>query len=165
MQDGLFMLRTLRAYVQQNGMALTTCPACNAVQTIRSDVCTTRGHSVGMRCSCGTGYTVVVESRKAYRRTTNLSGAYTARSSKNEEVQVLIQNMSMTGLAFTTKKNHTLRKGDELALRLTLDDETCTEIQAHVTIKHISGDFVGCSIKDISVEDDEALANYLMRIP
>jgi len=156
---------TTRVYVQQDGTVPSTCPACGAEHPFQSDKIGTRGSSVELRCSCGNRFSVLPEFRKAYRRETNLRGTHTKSSSENEYGEILIKNMSMTGVGFTTEGDHSLGEGDELMLRFMLGDRKDAKIEAGAVVVRTHGEYVGCKFKKLTPHQEEELVSFLIQIP
>ena len=159
------MSEALRVYVQQDGTVPSTCPACGAERPFQSDKIGTRGRPVELRCSCGNRFSVLPEFRRAYRRETNLRGTYTKFSSENEYGQIIIKNMSMTGVGFTTESDHRLGEGDELMLRFMLDDRKDAKIEAGAVVVRTHGEYVGCKFKKLTPHQEEDLVSFLIQIP
>jgi hypothetical protein len=106
-----------------------------------------------------------VEFRKAYRRETNLCGTYTKLLSGNDHGRILITNMSMVGVGFTTESDHPLGEGDELMLRIMFDDSKHTEIEAVAVVVHVHGEYVGCEFIELTHHREEELVSFLIQIP
>jgi len=159
------MSESPRVYVQQDGTIPSTCPACGAKRPLQADKIEICGRPVELRCSCGHRFSVFPEFRKAYRRKINLCGTYTKLSSEKEHGEILINNMSMTGVGFATAVNHCLSENNELSLRIRLDDDKDCEIEAVAVVIHVFDKFVGCRFKELSTHYEDKLVNYLMLIP
>ena len=159
------MLETPPRYVQQDGTIPTTCPACGNARSIPTDKFNPRNGRVEVTCPCGTTFTILAEFRKAYRRAANLRGTYTKAASPEERVEIEIANISMTGVGFVVEKDHGISKGDELTLHIVVDNSECQDIQAVVEVMHVSEMFAGCRFTRMSAQQEDALSDYLIRIP
>ncbi|MBW2109502.1 MAG: PilZ domain-containing protein [Deltaproteobacteria bacterium] len=161
----LSSLEIPRARVQPDGTIPATCPACGAEIRLSSKQISIRGRPFEVACSCGKHFRLFAEFRKAYRRPVSLAGTYAKVSSPAQAGSLVIKNMSMTGVGFAPEGPHRILKGDILMLRFVLDDNAKTTIEAPVVVAHARPEFVGCAFKDLSPEQEDALASYLIRIP
>jgi len=116
-------------------------------------------------CPCGTTFTAVAEFRKAYRRQVNLCGTYVKLSSGNETGEIRIQNLSMTGVGFVAEDGHRLLAGDEVMLRIVFDKGESTQMEVVGEVVHLSDTYAGCRFKEMSSQQEETLASYLVLIP
>jgi hypothetical protein len=159
------MLETPPSYVQQDGAIPTTCPSCGNARSIPKDKLDLCSGRVEVTCPCGATFTILAEFRKAYRREANLRGTYTKTASAEERVEIEIANMSMTGVGIIVEKGHGISEGDELTLHIVVDNSECQDIQAVVEVIHVSEMFAGCRFIRMSAQQENALADYLIRIP
>jgi len=163
------MQETLRSYVQPDGTVPATCPTCGTVSAVPPDRIKGRAAPIEVRCPCGNSFYVFAECRKAYRRKLRLSGTYAkclAEGHPKEACgEILIDNLSMTGVGFITAGDDSLSEGDELTLRFTLDDEGHTRIETSAVVKHVRDKAVGCGFSGLTSRQEEALASFLMLIP
>jgi hypothetical protein len=109
----------------------------------------------------------LAEFRKAYRRKLSLSGTYAKCLAEGDPGkafgEILIENLSMTGVGFMTEGDDSLSKGDELTLRFMLDGHT--RIETIAVVKHIRDKAVGCAFSALTPRQEETLASFLMLIP
>lgn len=160
-----FLAQIPRSYVQPDGTIPATCPACRAEIRLTETQVQTRGSPFEVTCPCGKRFRLFAEFRKAYRRPVHLTGTYANLSSPDHAGNLVIENMSMTGIGFAPKGPHGILKGQTLLLRFVLDDEAKTPIETQAVVAHARPEFVGCAFKDLSPEQEDALATYLIRIP
>ena len=160
---------TLRAYVRPDGTVPALCPACGNVCSVPPDRIKVRGKSIDVRCPCGNSFFVLAEFRKAYRRKLSLSGTYAKCLAEGDPRkafgEILIENLSMTGVGFMTEGDDSLSKGDELTLRFMLDDDGHTQIETVAVVKHVQDKAVGCAFSGLTPRQEETLASFLMLIP
>jgi len=159
------MFEPLRSLVQKDGTVSATCPSCGAVQTLESDAFRIRSRSVKVKCPCGTTFTALAEFRKAYRREVNLSGTYANRSSGQENKRIRIKNLSMTGVGFAAGGDQGLSTGDELIIRMVFDKSECPELEVVAEVVYVLDEYAGCRFKEMSPQQEETLASYLVLIP
>ena len=85
------------------------------------------------KCKCGEVFRVELEFRRYYRNEVRLAGEYFFQE-KDERRDILIEDISMTGIRFSTLKPHNISKDDSVELKFTLTNQRKTEIQ-RFTIK------------------------------
>jgi len=101
------------------------------------------------KCKCGEVFRVGVEFRKYYRKPVRLHGEYVFREN-GEKGEILIEDISMTGIGFSTLKLHNIAKDDTVELKFILDNPMRTEIRAFVIIRWIAGRNVGAQYIDLN---------------
>ncbi len=163
------MQETLRAYVRPDGTVPTACPACGTAGSVPADRIKGPGEPIEVRCRCGNSFYVLAEFRKAYRRRLSLRGTYAkglAESDLREKSgEILIENLSMTGVGFMTAGDNSLSEGDELTVQFSLDDDGHTRIETSALVKHVRDKTVGCAFSGLTSRQEESLASFLMLIP
>jgi hypothetical protein len=85
------------------------------------------------KCKCGEIFRVELEFRRYYRKEVRLAGEYFFQE-KDERGDILIEDISMTGIRFSSLKPHNISKDDSVELKFTLTNQRKTEIQ-RFTIK------------------------------
>ena len=161
------MVESQRSRVQKNGTVPGTCPFCGAVRRYPSEAFGMRS-AVEVQCSCGNSFFLLAEFRKAYRRQVSLSGAYACRSSGQEaqaQTVVRIENLSMTGAGLAVGGNHGLAQGDELVLQMVFDKGDYSKLDVVAEVVYLLDGYAGCRFKDLSPDQEEVLASYLVLIP
>ena len=101
------------------------------------------------KCKCGEVFRVELEFRRFYRQEARLSGEYFFQE-KDEKGEVLIKDISMTGVKFETLEPHSFSKGDTVDLKFSLDNPDRTEIHTLVKIMWVSDLNVGGQFIDQS---------------
>ena len=94
------------------------------------------------KCKCGEIFRVELEFRRYYRKEVRLAGEYFFQE-KDERGDILIEDISMTGIRFSTLKPHNISKDDTVELKFTLNNQRKTEIQTLVKTKWIKDRNVG----------------------
>ena len=102
-----------------------------------------------------------LERRQYYRKDVQLAGSF-ADQDTGESGDVLIENLSLNGLGFTTLLNHRLAKNALIKVVFQLDDSRRSEITRMVRVRYISDRYVGCQFTDQRSYDGD-LGFYLMR--
>jgi hypothetical protein len=158
------MNEILRTYVQKGGTVSSVCPQCGASHLLTIDDKKTVAGAIPVQCSCGKNYSFPAEWRKAYRRAVNLAGICGKTSSKDEQGEILIKNISMTGIGFFPVGRHSLKQGDQVLLQFVLTDANKTGMEVVAVVVRVSETMIGCSFQSLSPEQDDALASFFMTI-
>jgi len=101
------------------------------------------------KCKCGEVFRVFLEFRKYNRKKVRLSGEYFVLEN-GEKGDILIEDISMTGIRFSTLKQHNISKDDAIELKFSLDNPMKTEIRTFVKIIWIAGRNVGAQYIDLN---------------
>ena len=88
-----------------------------------------------------------MEFRKYYRKKVQLAGEYFVQE-KDEKGEILIEDISMTGIRFASLKPHNISRNDTVELKFTLDNPMRTEIHTLVKIMWIVDRDVGAQYID-----------------
>jgi hypothetical protein len=100
------------------------------------------------------------ETRERYRKKVTLLGGYIKKES-DLMGDMIVEDLSFTGLSFVTMSEHSLEIGDTLRLKFRLDDPTMTEISRNGVVRYIQGRTVGVEFVS-SASLDWALGFYLL---
>ena len=98
------------------------------------------------KCKCGEVFRFTLDFRKYFRKNVRLAGEYFVQE-KDEKEEVIIKDISMTGINFETLKPHHISKNDTVELKFSLDHPYKMEIQTLVKIMwvidlNIGGQFI-----------------------
>jgi hypothetical protein len=97
--------------------------------------------------------------RRCYRKQVNLAGEYRLERIGGGD-EILIEDLSFEGLKFYSfSAPETLRVGDVLTLRFTLDDRRRSTIRKQAVVVHITDKHVG--VQFVQSENDPRLGFYL----
>jgi hypothetical protein len=126
-----------------------TCPKCGLAKN--KDVTDFKDTPKRLKaiCKCGEVFRVFLEFRGGNRKIVRLSGDYFVQE-KDEKGEVLIKNISITGINFETLKPHNMSKGDIVELEFTLDNRNKTELNTLVKIMRVNDLNVGGQFIDES---------------
>jgi len=159
-------MKEYRVFVNDEGMAIFTCPNCETANPadvqkfkhIRSSV------RLKVRCVCGHTYKAILERRRFYRKLVSLAGTFSLESRPGKEGMEVV-DVSMTGLKFKPKSRISLKSDDRIAMEFRLDDAHATPIQRKGVIRSVAGNVVGVEFTDMNSANayDKALGFYLMR--
>jgi hypothetical protein len=147
-----------KVYVTKDGKAILVCPHCGTSKTV--DVKRFKGSkdALKIRCTCQSEFAASLEFRAAYRKNTDLKGHYTKLPVSWGDMTV--KNLSLTGVGFVTSGEHQLKEGDDVTLKITLDDAGGSVIRKKAVVRVVRDEYVGCEFEG-PVEYDKALGFYL----
>jgi hypothetical protein len=78
------------------------------------------------------------------RKRTHLKGTYINHSQKDCEDNVIIQDLSISGLSFDCFSSDIFKVGDDLTLEFVLEDEHQTVIKKEAIVRNIRESSIGC---------------------
>jgi hypothetical protein len=154
------MPQVQRVYTDINDEGTVTCPMC---QKSKRAHFTTYKHArevLKVKCACGCVFGLVIEQRKYYRKKTSLHGQYTVVGA-TETGSLVVEDLSLTGIGFQTRRAHHMQVGDRIAIRFTLDNPRKTEIYKTAVVRRMRDTFVGAEFCAGTAYDKE-LGFYLM---
>jgi PilZ domain len=124
-----------------------TCPKCGLAKN--KDVTDFKDtHKIlKAKCPCGEVFQVDLEFRRYYRKKVRLAGQYFVQGKVKGEI--LIEDISMTGIRFSTFKPHNISRNDTVELKFTLSNQKKTEIHTLVKIIWIADRSVGAQFIDL----------------
>jgi hypothetical protein len=136
-----------KTYVRPDNTAVLTCVHCGRQKVILADSFKGYKHKLKVKCSCQNVFTVILEFRNRVRKRTNLRGTYINRSQEDSTGSLIVVDVSVTGLAFSSLDVKKFKVGDTLQLEFTLDDEYQTAIKKDVIVKDVRQRTVGCQFE------------------
>ena len=134
-----------------------TCPNCGLARNRSVTDFKDTPKRLKVKCKCGEVFQIFLEFRGYYRKVVRLSGDYFVQE-KDEKGEVLIKNISITGINFGTLKPHNISKDDIVELEFILDNRNKTELYSLVKIMWVSGlKVAGQFIDESSLKQDLVL--------
>jgi transcription elongation factor Elf1 len=133
-----------KTYIGPGNKFTITCPHCAKQKVVLASLFSGHNNKLKVKCYCEKTFMVHLEFRKNIRKKTELKGTYINHSQEDRSGVLLIQDISMTGLAFTSYAVKKFIEGDELSITFNLDDSRRTEISKNVIVKDIRQNSVGC---------------------
>ena len=134
-----------------------TCPKCGLAKNRNVTEFKDTPKRLKVKCKCGEVFQIFLEFRGYYRKVVRLSGDYFIQE-KDEKGEVLIKNISITGINFETLKPHNISKDDTVELKFTLDNPSKTELHTLVKIMWVNDlDVGGQFIDQSSLKQDLVL--------
>ena len=148
-------------YVDDANRATTICPKCRSEKNIDVTNFKDTHKKLKAKCQCGEVFRLTLEFRKHSRRKVRLPGEYFVQE-KDEKGEIIIEDISMTGIRFASLKPHNISRDDIVELKFILDNPARTEIEELVKIIWIIDRTVGVQFNDPkSLEKD--LGFYLKK--
>jgi hypothetical protein len=151
---------TTRIIPRQGNTVVVTCPQCGMSRTVYVDRLRAHHGPLKVKCTCGPVFSVPSELRKAHRKDVHLEGRYAKLSHGAETGGLIVTNMSLLGMGFTTLSSHNLKTDDKINIAFTLDDKKHSRIEKTAVVRAVNGMNIGCEFKDLS-QHRKKLALYL----
>ena len=138
-------MEVIKIKVKDGGDAAITCPFCmNATSLPVGDYLDAGKRTLKVKCFCSEFFIICLEPRQHPRKGTNLLGQSVNLTNQNEKQDIIVENISLGGIAFCPFKKHQTRKDDQLKVSFLLNDIQNTPIDANVTVRSSTDDQVGC---------------------
>ncbi len=152
-----------KTYVRPDNTAVINCPHCGRQKTVQVDSFKGSKSCVKIKCGCKNIFTVNLEFRKRVRKRTNLRGTYINHSQRNSRGNIVVKNISVSGLEFSSLDVHNFKIDDELTVEFNLDDEQRSEIKKEVIIRSVRKNSIGCEFaRSGDLAFDGPLGFYVM---
>jgi hypothetical protein len=123
------------------------CPKCKLEKNINVFKFKDTHKRLKVKCKCGEEFRLTLDFRKHYRKNVQLTGEYYVKG-KDEKEQILIEDISKTGIRFATLKPHNFSKDGLVELKFNLDNPLRTEVRTRVKIIWINDRTVGVKFND-----------------
>jgi hypothetical protein len=152
-----------KTYVRPDNTVVLTCPNCGLQEEVQAEEFKNYKNKLKVKCRCQETFMVFLEFRNRVRKKTRLRGTYINYSQKDSSGFLIIQDISLTGLSFTSLDLKNFKVGDVLRVEFTLDDESRTEISNDINVRNIRKKSVGCkyhSSEDVTL--GSPLGHYIM---
>jgi len=122
-----------KVYVDDTNQATIICPKCGFEKTVDVTKFKDSQKRLKAKCKCGETYRFTVEFRTKYRKDVRLPGEYTAKN-KGEKGEIIIRELSLTGVRFESLKPHKISTDDTLEVKFKLDNPLRKEIRKLVKV-------------------------------
>ncbi|SHF19620.1 PilZ domain-containing protein [Desulfacinum infernum DSM 9756] len=154
----------LKVFVAEDGKGTFVCPECGFARRVEAFRLINEKKPVRVKCQCGKTFPVSFEIRKAYRKSVFLFGEYCRRGEEHRipHSQMIVEDVSATGLRFRSSLNHGLRKGDLVYVEFPLNDPRRSVIKGVAEVRWVDGKNVGAQFVDLASGSQKALGYYLM---
>ena len=137
-------------YVRPDSTAVISCNQCGHSKNVPVGTYKGSKNRLKIKCKCSNIFTVILEFRKNFRKVTNLLGECTNHSQKNIRGNIIVKNLSITGLKFISQGTGKFRNGDEITLLFRLDDTNRTMIKREATVRGVDKNNVRCEFEKSS---------------
>ena len=126
-----------KVYVDHTNKVKIICPECGLEKNINVFKFKDTHKRLKAKCKCGEFFRFSLDFRKYYRKKVQLPGECFIHE-KNERDDILIIDISATGINFTTFKPHNFSRDDVVELKFNLDNPMKTKIHTPAKIKWIN---------------------------
>jgi len=150
-----------KTYIRPDNTAVLTCPQCGHQREVIADKFKGKKHKLKVKCLCQNVFEVILEFRNKPRKKTLLTGTYINHSQDESSGNIVVENISMTGLAFRCYVATKFNVGDELSVEFNLDDDEHTQIKKRVIVRNLTQRFIGCEFEGSKDIFDNYLEHYL----
>ncbi|MFC1837259.1 PilZ domain-containing protein [Thermodesulfobacteriota bacterium] len=150
-----------KAFVREDGTTVLKCPYCRHARTVSVEKIKDKKKVIKVKCSCQESYSVSLELRKMYRKSTSLKGRYVNLSLNNETGTMVVKDVSMGGIGFEAVGANNIKREHELEVTFTLDDTHSSVVKKQVVVRIVRDKFVGCEFLHAH-EYDKSLGFYLL---
>jgi hypothetical protein len=157
-----------KIYVNDHEKGTIICEKCGKTRVVNLSDFKNIGKPLKVKCGCGHFFFVRIEVRKFYRKSTHLRGEYIKISHEVtqglEKGAMTVEDLSRTGLRFSTKIPHNIRGADMLRVRFVLDNAQHSEVHKSAIAKWVTNYLVGAEFVDFDTfnEANRTLGFYLM---
>jgi len=148
-----------KVYVGENNRALIICPKCGFERNVDAMTLKTATNILKVKCKCRETFQIALEYRKHYRKEVRLTGEYIAQKSR-ERGEVIIRELSLTGIRFESLKPHQISLDDILEMRFILDNLLRTEIHKFAKVIWVKDRIVGACFSETELYS-QALGFYM----
>jgi hypothetical protein len=152
-----------RVYLDKERKGCAICEKCGRVQRIQVAE-TAREQTIKIECKCRHTFSVRIDQRQHYRKDVSLPGIFERVCPQNaEKGNVIVQDISQTGVGFLTYTKQKVNINDVLKLKFTLDDPHRSTIHVRGTVKIVKDRYVGVELDRPNEHTQKALGFYLMQ--
>ena len=149
-------------YVRANNTVALTCPYCGLWKIVSADPFRGARHKLKVKCTCKKIFKVFLEFRRKARKKTHLKGTYINHSQKGAKSDIVILDISLIGLTFSSLEAPVFNVNDKLSIEFTLDDKRRSEIIRDAFVRNVRQRSVGCEFETLGGTFDGPLGFYLM---
>ncbi len=150
-----------KIYVGYTNKVMIICPKCGLEKNKIVFNFKNTHKRLKAKCKCGEVFRFTLDFRKYYRKNVRLTGEYFVRG-KDEKEEILIEDISKTGIKFATLKPPNFSKDDLVELKFTLDTPMKMEVRTRVKILWIIDRTVGAQFNDPKLLEKD-LEFYLIK--
>lgn len=137
-------VKLLTVPVDDNGIAVVRCPACNRKHTLAVARFKGRKTIIKVRCHCNDLFALELEFVKAAASAASYSGRYENCSQGHFHGQIQITTVTPQGMEFTTQGRSTIHKGDKLKIDYHDPAAGFKKKKTNVIVNKVQGTRVSC---------------------
>ena len=134
-------------WVGDNNKASIICPKCRFETNIDTTKYKNTQRKLKVKCKCGEVFRLTIEFRKQHRKNVRLSGEYSIQG-KKEKGEIIIKDLSLSGIKFESFKPHQISTDDILEVRFRLNNESKKEIRKEVKVIWVENRIVGAQFRE-----------------
>jgi hypothetical protein len=150
-----------KVYVDHTNRVKIICPKCGLEKNKIVSKFKDTNKRLKAKCKCGEVFRLALDFRKYFRKNAQLTGKYFVKG-KDEKREILIEDISKTGIKFATLKPHTFSKDDLVELKFTLDNPMRMKVRTRVKILWIIDRTVGAQFNNPKLLEQD-LGSYLIK--
>jgi hypothetical protein len=136
-----------KTYVRPDNTAVLICPYCAQWKKISAEPYRGDKHKFTVACFCKKTFKVFLEFRKKVRKKRLLKGSYINHSQNSCRSDIVILDISVIGLAFSSVNEPTFNIGDDLSVEFILDNGPRTNISRDAIVRNVVQTRAGCEFK------------------
>jgi len=129
-------------YTDDTNRVSIICPKCGHEQNIDTTKFKDAQKKLQGKCRCGEPYQFTIEFRKRYRKDVRLPGKYSILG-KGEKEEIIIRELSFTGIQLESLKPHQILKDDTLEVTFKLDNPRRSKIRKLAKVIWVRDRIVG----------------------
>lgn len=155
-------MKVRKIYFSKKGVCSIICHHC--AKTNRIDTNSVKlNKPLEIKCTCRKKFFVQLEQREYYRKAVKLTGIFEKISPGNtQKVNVIIEDISYTGLGCRTLTKNYLEKNDIIKLNFSLDDVHNSEITEKGIVREIRDRYLGIEFQELSQHNRKLIGFYLL---
>lgn len=138
-------------FPRDDGLVLLTCPRCGLQESVSVDQFNRLGNAISVNCPCHKLFSAVLEKRRAFRKSVQLSGYFTLKGDLGPADTdgsiwgpMVVKDLSKAGLRFSSERADLIHSGDLLMVRFNLDNANQSLINKPARVISTSEREVGC---------------------
>lgn len=151
-----------RIFIHGKHQAIISCRQCGKSKSIPVSAVLHLNKPIPAKCKCGHTFCVFFEKRSQYRKPTCLRGNYVKPPPAECSGDMIVEDLSRTGMLFRALGTQNIREGDLIKLRFTLDDGRESVIQVNAVTRRILEGHVGAEFQGLDEHTNKLLGFYLM---
>ena len=146
-------------YTDDTNRVSIICPKCEFEQNIDVTKFKNTKKKLKGRCECGEPYHYTIEFRKRYRKDVRLPGKCSILG-KVEKEDIIIRDLSFTGIRFESLKPHQNLKDDTLEVTFKLDNQRRSKIRKLAKVMWVKDLIVAADFIETKLYEND-LESYL----